>query len=173
MYYDIYGLSAGRDEDTVERFLAHFCDRTCIEPLVNKSLYVWQNDKYNTPEVFRPLHSIAELIAYAVANPNHLFNFYNHKGLRDDVFSTIIQFTNDGKVVFGISVWYDTDEGSDTYEDAYLVEAEIRQVTGAYKSCITVEYPPARDEEEFDEDVAMWKDMHDSFERDNPDLVIR
>ena len=42
---------------------------------------------------------------------------------------------------------------------ARLLEAEIRIVTEAYKSYISVEYPPANDEEEFYTDVAMWKDI--------------
>lgn len=166
MFYDIYGLSTQRDAVTVERFLNHFCDRAQLEPLVDTWLQVWPNEKYQTPEVERPLHSIAELLAYAVANPSHAFVFYNQKGLRDDVTCMILQFTYDAKVVFGISIETNTVDGTDTYAQAITVEAEIRHITGATKSYIAAEYPPAQDEEEFDADITTWQNGRSRYRAD-------
>ncbi|RSK23968.1 hypothetical protein [Hymenobacter metallilatus] len=172
MYYDVYALSSKRDATTVENFLSHFCDRSLLEPVVDRWIHVSANEKYHTPEVDIPLHFIAELIAYAVANLNHAFNYYTDEGIRDNIDCVIIQFTYDGKVVFGISVGCTQDAGGDNIAQAIQVEAEIRQVTGAYKSYIAGEYPPARDEEQFDTDVAMWKELRDSFEQDHTGKVI-
>ncbi|UOQ75117.1 hypothetical protein [Hymenobacter cellulosilyticus] len=157
MFYDIYGLSMGRDQSTVERFLRHFCYRDPIaEPLQDQWVQVWPSEKYHIPELIElPMTSIADMIAYAVRHPNHGFVFYNQFALRTNVKSAIVKFTYDGKVVFGISI-------SDAYQ-VLAIEAEIKHVTQAYKSYIAVEYPPACDEEEFDADVLMWQDSREDY----------
>ncbi|MDO7877108.1 hypothetical protein Q5H93_20350 [Hymenobacter sp. ASUV-10] len=153
MFYDIYGLSLERNSATVERFLARFCWRAGLEPLTDTFLQVWPREKYPTvPMVELDIHSIAELTDYAERNPTHGFNFYTQVALRSDIKTVIIKFTYDAKVVFGISI---TDWG-DNYSQAHAIEKEIREITQAYKSYISLEYPPADDEEEFDEDMIVW-----------------
>jgi hypothetical protein len=60
MFYEIYGLSRGRDAATIERFLHHFCQREQLEPLVNQWLQVWTSDGRFLDEAERPLTSVAE-----------------------------------------------------------------------------------------------------------------
>ncbi|RYE90192.1 MAG: hypothetical protein EOO37_03510 [Cytophagaceae bacterium] len=165
MLYDIYGLSLGRDEATIEGFLRHFCDRYSIEPLVDNWLQVRANEKYQIPEVELPLHSIAELIEYGINNPTHQFNFYNQTALRPDIHTVFLNFTYDSKVVFGISIYETTDYGEDNFPRACAIEEEIIHVTHSYKSFIAVEYPPADDEKEFDADILVWQNMRDEYSK--------
>ena len=156
MFYDIYGLSMGRDESTIEAFLRHFCYRDHIEPLQDQWLQAWPKEQYHIPELIElPLTSIADMVAYAMRHPTHGFVFYNQVALRTSVKSAIVKFTYDGKVVFGVSI--------SNADQALTVEAEIKQVTQAYKSFIAVEYPPANDEEEFDADMLMWQDTREDY----------
>jgi hypothetical protein len=159
MFYDIYGLSKERNGPTIERFLSHFCDRNALDPLVNKWIQVADNEQYQVPEVELPLYSIADLIAYAVQNPTHCFVFYNQEALRPDVTCVFLKFTYDGKVVFGISIDETDSNLEDNFPHARTIEAEIIRLTGAYKGFIAIEEPPAKDEEQFDEDRAAWQGL--------------
>ena len=103
-FFDIYCLSNGRNEATVERFLQYFCYREHLEPLPEMWIQVSPSEKYCVPKVELPLNSIAEMIDYAVRNPTHCFSFYSKNALRNDLKTVIIKFTYDGKVVFGISI---------------------------------------------------------------------
>lgn len=154
---DIYCLSEERNTATIERFLAHFCQRPALDPLTDTWLQVRPHEKYPAvPEVEFLVHSVAEVINYAVRNPTHGFNFYTQVALRPDIRCIIIQFTYDAKVVFGISI---VGGGS----RAFTIEDEIKQLTQAHKSFIATEYPPADDEEEFANDAAMWQGLRSYY----------
>lgn len=163
-FYDIYGLSLRRDETTVERFLKHFCYRESIEPISEKWIQVQSSEKYQVSEVELPLNSIAEMLEYAICNPTHCFVFYNQVALKAEIKCIILKFTWDEKIVFGISIEEWTASGTDNYLQARIIEAEIKLITESYKSYISVEYPPASDEEEFNEDVVMWRNIGDNYE---------
>jgi hypothetical protein len=163
MFYDIYGLSKERNELTIERFLSHFCDRNALDPLSNQWIQVADNEQYQVPEVELPLHSIADLIAYAVQNPTHCFVFYNQEALRPDVTCVFLKFTYDGKVVFGVSIDETGSNLEDNFPYTFTIESEIIRLTDAYKSFIAVEQPPAKDEAEFDADREAWQGLREGL----------
>lgn len=161
MLYDIYCLSRGRDAATIERFLQHFCYRDQLEPLVNQWLQVWVKEQGFLAEVERPLLTIADLVDYATQHPTHCFVFYQQLALRAGVQSVILKFTYDAQVVMGVSLAEKQADGTDNFARALQIEADIRRLTGAPKSYIAVEYPPAADEHEFEKDIAMWQPLRD------------
>jgi hypothetical protein len=161
MFYDIYGLSQERNGPAIERFLSHFCDRNALDPLSDKWLQVAENEQYQVPEIELPLNSIADLIDYAVQNPTHCFVFYNQEALRPDVTCVFLKFTYDRKVIFGVSIEETGINLEDNFPHALTIEAEIIRITGAYKSFIAVEEPPAKDEEAFDADREAWQSIRD------------
>jgi hypothetical protein len=161
MFYDVYGLSRKRDAATIERFLHHFCYRDQLEPLVDQWLQVWVKGTGFLDEVERPLTTVDELVTYAVQHPTHCFVWYQQFALRGDIKSVILKFTYDEQIVFGISLAEGQADGTDNFAWALQVEAAIRQLTEAHKHYIAVEYPPADDEQEFDVDVAMWRQIRD------------
>jgi hypothetical protein len=163
MFYDIYGLSSERNAPTVERFLSQFCDRYALDPLSDTWLQVAASESYQVPEVELPVASIADLIDYAVQNPTHCFVFYNQQALRPDITCVFFKFTYDGKVVFGVSIEETGFNLEDNFPHALTIEAEIVRLTGAYKSFIAVEQPPAQDEAQFDVDSAVWQSTRDEF----------
>jgi hypothetical protein len=159
MFFDIYCLSTERNAPTVERFLGRFCERERLDPLHEVWLYVMPNEQYGVLEYheFSPA-SVAEVITYAVAHPTHCFSFSSQAALRPGITTLHLQFTYDGKVVFGVSI-----EEMDGYHQAQVITAEITHLTHAYKGYIAVEYPPACDEEEFDADVLMWQNIGEDY----------
>lgn len=161
MFYEIYGLSQGRDAATVERFLHHFCQREQLEPLVNQWLQVWTPDGRFLDEVERPLTSVAEVVSYATAHPTHGFVWYQLHAVRADLHSVLLRFTSDAQVVFGLCIAEQQPDGSDNLAQAQQLLTELRHVTAAHNGYIAVEYPPAATEAEFEADRAMWRMLNE------------
>lgn len=159
MYYDIYGLSRGRDAPTIERFLQHFCQREQLEPLINQWLQVWTPEGRFLDEVERPLTTVAEVVAYATAHPTHCFVWYQLHAVRADLHSVLLKFTTDAQLVCGLCIAAGNPGGEDTLPQAQQLEAELRQVVGAHNSYIAVEYPPADSEAEFEADRVAWQSL--------------
>ena len=76
-----------------------------------------------------------------------------------------MKFTFDGKVIFGISVEEKKidDNGIliDNYDKALEVEKKIAELTNSTKTSIQFDYAPSDDEEEFDSDIEMWRNMNE------------
>lgn len=163
-YYDIYGLSVQRNKETIEKFLNHFAYREEIEACEGQEIAVYKNEKYNTKEICRPINTLTEVINFGTENPNLGFAFYISGSLKEDVKSIILKFTFDSKIIFGISVEEKRLIGNrkltNNYERVLEIEKSIAEITNSKKTSIEFEYPPSDDEEEFDSDIEMWRNMN-------------
>ena len=159
-YYDIYGLSRNRDKVTIERFLGHYCDRQKVENREGQEILIYQNDKYNVPEINLSIKTLTEVIDYGIKNLNYGFAFYIGDNLKPEINHVILKFTFDGKIIFGISVEEKTIELIDNYPLASKIEKDIARLTESYKTSIEFEYTPSDDEEEFDKDIELWSNMN-------------
>ena len=164
-FYDIYGLSRYRDKKTIEKFLSHFSYRDKIENREGQDIAVYKNEKYRIEETRTTIRTLNEVIDFGLLNQNHGFAFYIGDNLKDEINHVILKFTYDGKIIFGISV----EEKirlcngvlTDNYNKALEIEKIIRDLTKSMKTSIQVEYAPSDDEEEFDNDCELWKNMNE------------
>jgi len=174
-FYDIYGLSKERTKKTIETFLDFYCHRTEIENFISQGIEIsiYKNDKYGVEEKFIPVHDLSEVIDYGLCHLNIGFAFYigTKSNYRKDIDCVILKFTYDGKLIFGISIEENrlTDEGKliDNYDRALEIEKTIAELTHSTKTSIQFEYAPSDDEEEFDNDIEMWRNMNDEKRKTN------
>lgn len=164
-YYDIYGLSYQRDKTTVERFLDYFSIREKIENKEGQDICVYKNEKYNIDKRIININTLTEVIKYGIDNENWGFVFYIGDHLKDGINHIILKFTYDGKIIFGISVAEQIlkENGNliDNYKKALEIERSIAMITNSIKTSIQFEYAPSDDEEEFDSDIELWRDMNE------------
>lgn len=169
-YYDIYGLSKERNKQTIEKFLNHFSHRDKIEVRMGQEILVNGNQKYNVKESCTPISTLSEVISYGINNPIQGFTFYISDNLKEGINGLILKFTYDGKIIFGASIEEkdieDNGNISDNYTRALEIERQIAELTNAYKSSIQVEFAPSDDEEEFDQDIEIWKKMNEEKEKE-------
>jgi hypothetical protein len=163
--YDIYGLSRHRDKKTVERFLNYFAIRDKIEDREGQEIAVYKNEKYKTEESWTPISTLTQVIDFGLENQNFGFAFYIGDNLKEGINHIILKFTFDGKIIFGISVeekrLIDGGKLIDNYDSALEIEKTIADLTNSSKTSIQFEYAPSDDEEEFDSDVEMWRNMNE------------
>lgn len=164
-YYDIYGLSRQRDKRTVEKFLNYFSIREKIENREGQEIVVYKNEKYKIGETLITISTLTEVIDFGLENKNFVFAFYIGDNLKKGINHIILKFTFDGKIIFGISVEEKKIEYNgnliDNYDKAIEVEKAIAELTNATKTSIQFEYAPSDDEEEFDSDIEIWRNMND------------
>jgi hypothetical protein len=164
-YYDIYGLSRQRDKRTVEKFLNYFSIREKIENREGQEIVVYKNEKYKIGETLITISTLTEVIDFGLENKNFGFAFYIGDNLKKGINHIILKFTFDGKIIFGISVEEKKIEYNgnliDNYDKAIEVEKAIAELTNATKTSIQFEYAPSDDEEEFDSDIEIWRNMND------------
>lgn len=164
-YYDIYGLSKQRDKKTVEKFLNYFSIREKIENREGQEIAVYENKKYKTEETWTSISTLTEVIDFGLENNNFGFAFYIGDNLKEGINHIILKFTFDGKIIFGISVEENKidDNGNliDNYDKALEVEKVITELTNSIKTSIQFEYDPSDDEDEFDSDIEVWRNMNE------------
>lgn len=164
-YYDIYGLSKQRDKKTIETFLNYFANRNKIEDREGQEIAVYKNEKYKIEETWTSIRTLTEVIDFGLKNQNFGFAFYIGDNLKKGINHIILKFTFDGKIIFGISVEENrlTDGGKliDNYNKALEIEKTIAELTNSLKTSIQFEYAPSDDEEEFDSDIEMWRNMNE------------
>ncbi|MEA5257880.1 hypothetical protein VB264_08785 [Arcicella aquatica] len=163
-YYDIYGLSKQRDKVTVEKFLDYFSYRDKIENREEQEIFVYKNEQYDVEETWTSIRTLTEVIDYGLIHRNYGFAFYIGDYLKKEVSHIILKFTFDEKIIFGISIEEKLlKNGSliDNYDKAFEVEKLIIELTNATKTSIQVEYAPSDDEDEFDDDIELWKNMNE------------
>ncbi|MBO9703185.1 MAG: hypothetical protein J7604_23425 [Sporocytophaga sp.] len=168
-FYDIYGLSKERNKKTIETFLNHFSYRDKIEDRTGQEILVDENKKYNIKESCTPISTLSEVINYGINTPNHGFAFYISDNLKEGVNNLILKFTYDGKIIFGVSIEENdivkNGKLADNYNKALKIERLIEELTNSYKTSIQFEYAPSDDEEEFDLDIDLWKQMNEDKKR--------
>lgn len=164
-FYDIYGLSKKRDKETIERFLEHFTHRDLIEDREGQEIFGMPNKKYGQEDFSIPVKTLSEVIQFGIDNPNVCFCFYmgTRTNLKSGIGDVLLKFTFDAKVIFGVAI-EDTillEDGSlaSNFPYALKVKEQIEALTGAHKSSIQFEYAPSNDEEEFDADMEVWKNL--------------
>lgn len=164
-YYDIYGLSKQRDKTTVEKFLNYFSIREKIENREGQEIAVYKNEKFKTEETWKAIRTLTEVIDFGLENENFGFAFYIGDNLKEGINHIILKFTFDGKIIFGISVEENKidDNGNliDNYDKALEVEKAIAELTNSTKTSIQFEYAPSDDEDEFDSDIEVWRNMNE------------
>ncbi len=162
-FYDIYGLSKHRDKQTIERFLNNFSNREKIEDRSGQEIAVYKNEKYQIEETYIAVSTLSEVIDYGLSNYNHGFSFYIADNLKKGISHIILKFTYDGKIIFGISIEETKINESgrliDNFCEALKIEKLIAELTNSTKTSIQFEYAPSDDEEEFNMDIEMWKNM--------------
>jgi hypothetical protein len=163
-FYDIYGLSKQRNKETIETFLNYFSNRQNIENTEGQEIAVYKNEKYQTEETYTPANTLTEVISFGIENNNLGFAFYIGDNLKETINSIILKFTFDGKIIFGVSVEEKSHQTDgklvDNYEKALEIEKIIAELTNSTKTSIQFEYAPSDDEEEFDNDTELWKNLH-------------
>lgn len=168
-FYDIYGLSKQRDKKTIETFLDFYCHQNLIENYVGQGIEIaiYKNEKYKIEENYIPVDNLSEVINYGLNHPNIGFAFYigEKSNYKKDIDGIILKFTFDGKIIFGISVEENRIAGNgmliDNYDKALEIEKSIAVLTNSTKTSIQFEYAPSDDEEEFDSDIEMWRNMNE------------
>jgi hypothetical protein len=168
-FYDIYGLSKNRDKKTIEKFLNHYSHREKIENREGQEIAVYKNEKYKTDAIGTPISTLTEVIDWGVKNQNLGFAFYIGDNLREGINHIILKFTFDGKIIFGISVeenrLVENSKLIDNYDKALEIEKKIAELTNSTKTSIQFEYAPSDDEEEFDSDIEMWRNMNEEKQK--------
>jgi Tfp pilus assembly PilM family ATPase len=164
-FYDIYGFSKHRDKQTIEKFLTYFCCRDKIENVEGQEIAIYHNDKYKVEEQFIPGSSLTEVIEFGIKYSNYGFAFYigTREHYEKDINGVILKFTFDGNIIFGISVEEQRlNEQStliDNYDKAVEIEKRIAELTNSVKSSIQLENAPSDDEEEFNLEAELWRNM--------------
>lgn len=163
--YDIYGLSLQRDKETIETFLSHFTNREKIEDREAQEIAVYRNEKYDIEETWTSISSLTEVIDFGLKNKSFGFAFYIGDNLNEGINHLILKFTFDGKMIFGISIEENRLSGDgkliDNYDKALEIEKTIRDLTNSTKTSIQFEYAPSDDEEEFDIEIELWRNMNE------------
>lgn len=164
-YYDIYGLSKQWDKKSIEKFLNHFSHRDKIENREGQEIAVYKNEKYSVEETWTPISTLTNVIDYGLAHEDHGFAFYISDNLKEGISHLILKFTYDRKVIFGVSIEENrianNGELIDNYDKSLEAEKSIAELTNAAMTSIQFENAPSDDEEEFDKDIEVWKNMNE------------
>lgn len=175
-YYDIYALSKVRNKQNIENFLACFAYRNQIENCENQEIRTF-SIKDPEKEVLIPVLTLTEVIHFGVENQDHCFAFYIGDHLKRGINHIILKFTADGKIIFGISIEEKRIEPNglwtDNYDHAYKIEKQLTAFTQASKTSIQFEYPPADNEEEFDKDILLWKNIRAAINMKNIEVLLK
>lgn len=174
-YLDIYGLTAHRDEETINRFLDTYADReTAEEKLAGEELGLvplgrkHHATRYLSDEVHQeallkdaeyrkrwheydrePAHSLANIVKRGLDYPRRGFTVYLPHGRKDLhlEMSVILSFTVDDQVIFGLAM-RDTDKNIRRAKDLLrTLMAECR----CHLGMIAAHLPPPISEKVFRE----------------------
>lgn len=146
---------------TIEAFLQCFCVPSEADQLDNFEIYIGENQKYGIPEMLLPVVTRREALLIGISNPQYGFAFYFSGGV-PAIKSGIVQFTYDGKMVFGLSIEDRLENGDDNVAQARNLAKALTLVTRADKSFVASEYPPPLDEDEFNADTLVWQELNKS-----------
>jgi hypothetical protein len=100
------------------------------------------------PEVVT-IHSVTEGIRLGLSRSNTAFSLYIRHYTRKDIKCLLIHFTNDNKVVFGISVAEKNAHNEDNLPLAEKLAQEMKTVIPVRDTSILFEQPPPDSEQEF------------------------
>ncbi len=130
--FDVYVLAGDRSGTTVQRFLRQFAEG------LEKAAPEYPMPQYADMPTKVYLH-LAELVAYLVQASREVYSVYFcRNGTGEAVRNAVLQFTSDGRLIVGLTVY-----ASDTSElGAYLKELSVT-VEGSYGYWTFEEPPPS------------------------------
>lgn len=144
---DIYILTQHRNVETINRFIDDFVDRGASKDRGDKELMVVRlevkataNPHHGDDFEWKPALTLSHIIDYGLSNPPRAFCTY-HKSKQHDITHTMIAFTTDNQVVFGLSV---DDEGMKP-ENLSRAKKLLQMMAANYEGhvgLIAVEQPP-------------------------------
>ncbi len=163
-YIDIYTLTNNRDKKTIESFLSNYTDREAIEDQKDGELMILPNDRnrksINSDEkyVWTKAISVTNSINIGLADSENCFTMYLSSN-KKDIDLVILTFTQDGKLILGLSIfeYQDDDSTIDNYE---LAETLCRKIENDYSGVFSyfgLEASPANNVEEFLAEMKIWK----------------
>jgi hypothetical protein len=161
-YIDIYTLTNNRDKKTIESFLYNYTDREAIEDQQDGELMVLPNGKnrknINSDEyVWTKAISVSNSIDIGLANPENCFTMYLNSN-KPDIDYAILTFTQDGKLILGLSIFEYQDDES-TIDNYKLAETLCKKIENDYfgvHSYFGLEASPADNLEEFLAQMKIW-----------------
>ncbi len=159
-FYNIYALSKQRNQIDIEKFLNYFSYRNEIENRSGQEIIALENAN-DKNEIRLPINVLREVLEFGVKNSDYCFVFYINDNLKEDIKEVILKFTSDRQIIFGVSIESKKiiEDGSlvDNYDRACELEKLLSDIAATSKTSIQIEYAPADNEEEFDEDIHYWK----------------
>lgn len=138
-YIDSYYLINQRDSGFVEKFFNDFAplhrELSCDYPIPQYSDYT-EITFFNTKE----------LLIYLDRNPNiDYIVYWENLDNTSEVKQITVQYTDDGKMIFGVSI-YGNELDS---RESLLIFYKVKRYLNANYACITGEEPPPGNSEEF------------------------
>ena len=155
-YYDIYGFSRKRDRALIEQFLSKYAMRQAIENRPDQDFGVYSEGRNGLVDQLISVQTLTEVIDYGIQHAHACFVFYIGDGLKQHIHNLILKFTSDACFIFGVCI-------EDYYESAVAIEQELKTLLSLEKTSIQIEYPPADNEVEFFENMALWQTMNEEL----------
>lgn len=140
-YTDIYVLVNDRNIITIEHFLNEFTDRKSIEETPDCEIALFQNNEYK----YIKSESLSNSIKFGLSNTKNCFSLYL-KSKNDLIKSVILTFTEDNKLVLGLSI---AEIENDDYHLASKFGLELKTNYNSKEFIFGTEIPPPLNEEEF------------------------
>jgi hypothetical protein len=151
---DIYVLTHHRNEKTINRFIENFVDRSASEDRGTEELMIVRLEAKETANPYhgddfewKPALTLSHIIQYGLSDPPRAFCTY-HKSKYHDITQTMIAFTTDNQVVFGLSI---DDEGMkpENLSRARNLLQTLAENYEGHVGLIAVEQPPELSEISF------------------------
>ena len=163
-YIDIYTLTYQRNKETIENFLSKFTDRQAIEDQKDGELMLLPNGKSRKEVnglddyIWVKALTVTNSIEVGLSDPTNCFTMYLAAN-RPDIDLAILTFTQDGKLILGLSVYEYKDENStvDNYDLATQLRDEIQKDYSGIASYFGLEASPPDNEREFLKDMEIWE----------------
>lgn len=162
---DIYAFSHRRDREIIERFIDRYVDRSRSEIRPEEEEIVMLrldvvDDSPQTPNPYEgePAKTLSHVIERGLDYPRRSFTFYL-SSKQPAIYRVILHFTNDDKIVFGLSI-DDEEESDENSERAKKLLNELCLEFGCKLGLITCENPPPRNELAFKKEAVSELAIH-------------
>lgn len=146
-HIDIYTISDNRNKENIEKFLLKYADRKIIETTKDFEVDILNNSEYRNIK----LKSFNGLIELGLSDLKNCFTIYLSSNILE-IKSVILSFTEDGKMIFGISI-----DENNNYEFAKKLSIELKSNNSGIESFFDIESIPAKSMKEFLENIGLAK----------------
>lgn len=104
---DVYGLTDQRSLETVNAFVAQYCDRAAIEDLGDSALMILRTDATDPDRAdayeFQPVASLSQAIAVGLEHPTRAFSLYL-PAQESTIDQVVLSFCRDRQLVLGLTL---------------------------------------------------------------------